>query len=720
MAEQHRTERYLTAYDLSERLLPDLKMNEFLLWSPDLFAFTSYILSHTGAYQLVVSPPRGKKWYPRNYEIKVWFDRKNVEENVFVWLEDLFLDWQPEDDIIRVRKEITEKVKTEYNQIKNEFADDLKSGWIKLVNTISEDWRKNLAKTQETELKIIDAEIKSTELEIIEQEALERHKKLLKIILDNTPPLLIAIWSIFYNQINGLTQQNVKSPELQKRLAISELLCNMDGDIDEEKWKLSELLLTMHAISDLTCLGWGIRTPPENEKNAQEFAETLLFTKGSLSTINPQRCRIMPKRHNPELGITLRSVSSNLAFHRSSVDVVWRRAKNNPLVDRLSDPTPRKGEIISILLIPHPFTVETKDFSEDKGNKVLEFPKKDADKESPYGFFKYEPNDTTFDEIEKIIENANKEFPISDDKDRDKNLIPQNVDIIIFPETALSVKQEEHLTKQKDSILEKFAINDKKITSLVVAGVREEKLDGGNFSRNVVYSKYYDDKGNENYIDQDGKTIKIPPGFGNLSETLKKDENPKYKQHKHHRWKLTDSQIKQFGLSMVLPHKKIWWESTKVPRRRVSFLNVGEKITICNLICEDLARQDPIADLIRHVGPSLVITILMDGPQTSDRWASRYATVLSDDPGSSVITLTSFGMVRRYSSPFNKMSRVVAMWSEKDKRPREIELEQGARGILLTIEVVSENERTADGREETVPTSVLRLLDVIQVYPPQR
>src|SRR5687768_17746605 len=38
-----------------------------------------------------------------------------------------------------------------------------------------------------------------------------------------------------------------------------------------------------------------------------------------------------------------------------------------------------------------------------------------------------------------------------------------------------------------------------------------------------------------------------------------------------------------------------------------------------SLICEDLARQDPIAELVRHVGPTLVVTILMDGPQLKNR-----------------------------------------------------------------------------------------------------
>ncbi|HVE58329.1 MAG TPA: hypothetical protein VNB22_15970 [Pyrinomonadaceae bacterium] len=706
--DRHRTDRYMTARDLGERLLPDLRMNEFILWAPDLFAFTSYILSHTGAYQLVISPPRGRKWYPRNYEIRNWFNKTKVSEILDLWFENVCNEWSFKGNKKTLLTLLKDNIEKDYKKIEHYFEIDSASGWRDLVKEISDNWKKRLKTVKNDDLKIIDAVLKLQEdfsNDEFEQASREREKSLLELILKHVPPLLIACWAGFYNEISGLNIDNVLTPEERNPMAICDLLCNMEDEIDDNKWNLSELLLTMHAIADLTCLGWGIRTPdPGEESNSQEYAEDLLFKKGSLSTINPQRCRIMPKRHNPELGITLRSVSGNLAFHRSSVDVVWRKAKNNPLVERLSNKKNKEKEKISVLLIPYPFNIETKDFSEDSDNTVLEFPT-DESGLAKYGFFKYEPNDTSFDSIQKIIEKANKELP---ERDANETINPKNVDIVIFPETSLSEKQERQLTEGHDSVLERLARKGQ-VTSLVVAGVREDKDSSGNFSRNVVYCKYYDRDGNKN------RTPAVPPGYGQLGVKLT-DKNPKYKQHKHHRWKLTQSQIKQFGLSLVLDHQKVWWEATKVPRRRVSFLNIGEKMTICSLICEDLARQDPIADLMRHVGPSLVITILMDGPQTRNRWASRYATVLSDDPGSSVITLTSFGMVRRYNSPYNEMSRVVAMWSEKDSIAREIELAQGARGILLTIEIESEKERTADGREEAVPTSVLRLLDVIQIY----
>jgi hypothetical protein len=134
---------------------------------------------------------------------------------------------------------------------------------------------------------------------------------------------------------------------------------------------------------------------------------------------------------------------------------------------------------------------------------------------------------------------------------------------------------------------------------------------------------------------------------------------------------------------------------------------------MCNLICEDLARQEPIAEIIRSVGPSLVIALLMDGPQLKTRWSSRYATVLADDPGSSVLTLSSIGMVG-LSRPEgeSKRSRVIALWKDPLSGARETELPEGADGVLINLVNtgnISAQERAAVGRldEESDKTLIL-------------
>ncbi len=117
------------------------------------------------------------------------------------------------------------------------------------------------------------------------------------------------------------------------------------------------------------------------------------------------------------------------------------------------------------------------------------------------------------------------------------------------------------------------------------------------------------------------------------------------------------------------------------------------------LVCEDLARPDPVANLVRSVGPNLVIALLMDGPQTMERWAARYATVLADDPGCSVLSFTSLGMSqisRPQSGP--SRSRVVAMWKDAFSKASEIELPVGYDAVAISLSVRYREEYTADGR----------------------
>jgi hypothetical protein len=170
------------------------------------------------------------------------------------------------------------------------------------------------------------------------------------------------------------------------------------------------------------------------------------------------------------------------------------------------------------------------------------------------------------------------------------------------------------------------------------------------------------------------------------------------KQSKHHRWSLDESQIHQYHLGGALhPHVR-WWEAMEVPQRSLQLIEVGEGATVVSLVCEDLAQIDHVADMIRSVGPTIVVTPLLDGPQLSARWSARYASVLADDPGSAVLTLTSYGMVQRSRPPGRNSSAVVALWKNPDKGIREISLEAGAQGILLSASTDRAMRRTADGR----------------------
>jgi hypothetical protein len=169
------------------------------------------------------------------------------------------------------------------------------------------------------------------------------------------------------------------------------------------------------------------------------------------------------------------------------------------------------------------------------------------------------------------------------------------------------------------------------------------------------------------------------------------------RQRKHHRWSLDEAQIYQYHLGGVLhPHVR-WWESMEVPRRAIELVEVAE-LTLAALVCEDLAQNDDVAELIRSVGPTCVVTLLLDGPQLDSRWAARYASVLADDPGSAVMTLTSYGMVQRSRPRGRAASSVIALWKDPSTGVHEIPLDPGAQAVLLTICMDRATRRSADGR----------------------
>jgi hypothetical protein len=186
-------------------------------------------------------------------------------------------------------------------------------------------------------------------------------------------------------------------------------------------------------------------------------------------------------------------------------------------------------------------------------------------------------------------------------------------------------------------------------------------------------------------------------------------------QHKHHRWRLDGRQIGQYHLGGALMPTMRWWEAVSVPRRSLQIIDQGA-VTIVPLVCEDLARLEPVAELVRSVGPSLVVTLLLDGPQLSSRWTARYASILADDPGSAVCTVTSYGMARRCRPPGCAPSRVVALWKDASGELTEIELDDGAEAVLIATNLVVGGTVTADGRRHPGTTSTLTLAAMQSIH----
>jgi len=180
------------------------------------------------------------------------------------------------------------------------------------------------------------------------------------------------------------------------------------------------------------------------------------------------------------------------------------------------------------------------------------------------------------------------------------------------------------------------------------------------------------------------------------------------RQRKHHLWQLDRRQVAQYGLGSRFDSGKTYFEDLLLGDRHVHFLALRPWLLSSVLICEDLARHEPVGELVRSVGPHLLIALLMDGPQLQSRWANRYAGAFADDPGCSVLTLTSLGMCARSKQliGFENLSRVVALWKDPTNTV-ELSLPEGADALVLSLNTEFTIERTTDGRERRAFTPVL-------------
>jgi len=166
----------------------------------------------------------------------------------------------------------------------------------------------------------------------------------------------------------------------------------------------------------------------------------------------------------------------------------------------------------------------------------------------------------------------------------------------------------------------------------------------------------------------------------------------------------------------MLSPQKVWWEGIHIPPRRLNLFSLTTNCFFSVLICEDLARPDPIGSVLRAVGPNLVIALLQDGPQLRERWAGRFTVPLADDPGAAVLSLTSLGM-SQLSRPSHELDdhadRTVAMFREPGGVAKEIALPHGAEALVLTLTEQDGVEFSADGRRDRTNAGSLNLGGVL-------
>jgi hypothetical protein len=401
-------------------------------------------------------------------------------------------------------------------------------------------------------------------------------------------------------------------------------------------WRLCEALLTLHAVADEACAGLGVAlTASDGRASVYRARARELLARTGTLARIPAHL----VRVLPKVRTSPSGSSSRALSRYACVHGPGVEARWHKIPGRRPGTGPR-AQGANFLLLPWPLRVRESDFRPIEGS-VRSFAKE------PFGFFEFVPSDgLDIDLIDRMLVAAKDEV--------------DNIDVVCLPESAVKESELDEL----EALLHRHGVPG------LVTGVRRRPQQPDQLPRNWV---------------------QIAQSTG--------EHWLRIRQNKHHRWSLDEGQIYQYHLGGALhPHIR-WWEAMEVPRRSLQLVEVGEGVTVVSLVCEDLAQIDDVANLLRSVGPTLVVTPLLDGPQLSSRWAARYASVLADDPGSAVLTLTSAGMARRSRPHGRDASSVIALWKDPVRGTREIPLEADAEGVLLTASADIVTRRSGDGRQ---------------------
>ena len=429
----------------------------------------------------------------------------------------------------------------------------------------------------------------------------------------------------------------------------------------EDHRRLIVALLQISAVAD-ECFS-GINMPGSTDFNMTDKESFALRASTSLKSSNnwgdkvePSVMKVIPKVQTPQVGFNLRSLSHNIA--------TWRNPEVAPKWMTLPGLN-KSSKTLNLLLMPWPYTISPVRFSQ-AGKPCITMP-------DTFQFFHYEPEQVDpaalANKVSSLIESSKATLP--------------TIDAVVFPELALSEQSFEHLARylaQKEIIL--------------IAGVSKAGENGAPGTNSARISFPFPAGSPEPYAPSE--------------------------QFKHHRWRIDRNQIVQYGLGGALGTDCMWWEHIELSCREVYFFQLDYWLTASVLICEDLARQDPVSTLVRAVGPNLVIALLLDGPQCKGRWPDRYASVLADDPGSSVLTFTSIGMANQsrpksmWNQPLEKCN-TIGLWRDSVEGTNEISLEDDSAAVAITLNAVTEKQFTADGREAEYPRHALILSGVHQL-----
>lgn len=410
---------------------------------------------------------------------------------------------------------------------------------------------------------------------------------------------------------------------------------------------------------------------------------------------------IQPKTMTSQVGCTLRSLSHHLALLPPMAEVATKWLFGVEYSD-LEDKEVDRDSPINLLLVPFPYTIAGSCFQ--PGPKCLpDANDQFSEHASKWRFFdvhqhwlKENGQALTAEDIAgyllKLIEVAKRDV--------------ENVHGVILPEIALT----HELATEVAAVLAK---NRSGLDILITGVTHQDKpsapnLDKpGRITNGVQTFLFINEIANG---DEDGGSEK--------GKVLKSQVYSEWFQSKHHRWKLDRDQVTRYQLGGQLDPSDYWWERTNIHDRSCTFYTVRPGMSLATLVCEDLARIDPVQTVIRSIGPNLVVALLMDGAQAENRWSGRYATILADDPGSAVLTLTSLGLLRRARESSQANTRQIGLWKGAEGKTIEIHLPRNHHAVITTLSRSNEVNFTIDGRADDGCTYKLSLSAVIPVKHP--
>lgn len=416
-----------------------------------------------------------------------------------------------------------------------------------------------------------------------------------------------------------------------------------------------------------------------NAKNGSRVFETLTIN------VDGSQASVLPKMRTPQLGMTLRTYSHYLALLPGSQEVktTWYSPESAQLGMRNHN----------LLAIPYPYEIDAEAF--------IRIERERYDR-GTWGEFHLDqiwikqlsnggnakPQDVFTSFVGDLVAEASRK-------------ISSQIHAIVLPEAAISPGLFRTLVDRirSDEIFSSI--------EFLVAGVSGQ---AGDFTNEFDIQAVPPTSKSMNTV---GIACFAEPEANEQSDQR---DAAVFFQPKHHRWRLDRSQLDTYDLDIRLAGSEAWWENCSTDLRHLQFVPLRCEGAMVTLLCEDLARIDPCQAVVRAVGPNLVIALLMDGPQLGTRWPARYATVLADDPGCSVLSLTSLGLMKRTSRRRRDAdASTIGLWRDSETGTTEIRISPPHQAVVLAIEAHGREEFTLDSRSDGGDAVIFRLNRTIEI-----